>query len=89
MRGEGPNASMDEASGPRQVQVSGFSWPETEGRTNQLSKALPASGAVPSSVSIVEDLTGDSPSKAIPHPGLGFLVAPSRGSSLGISPWAV
>lgn len=71
MRGGGPNASTDEASGPRQVHVSGFSWPETEGRMNQLSRALPASGVcdilVTSSVPVDEDMTGDSPSKAIPQ----------------------
>lgn len=72
MRGGDPNASMDEASGPRQVQISGFSWPETEGRMNQLSRALPASGSVPSSVPIVEDMTGDSPSKAIPQFRVGL-----------------
>lgn len=67
MRGGGPNASTDEASGPRQVHVSGFSWPETEGRMNQLSRALPVSGSVTSSVPVDEDMTGDSPSKAIPQ----------------------
>lgn len=83
MRGGGPNASTDEASGPRQVHVSGFSWPETEGRMNQLSRALPVSGSVTSSVPVDEDMTGDSPPRPSLSSGLGFLLAPSRGSIIG------